>query len=129
MTSPCRLVNTKRMPAYLRARSIHQAQSSLLSARLNGRKMYDLLRPDYYWPHMVTYVYDTVKNCSQSPRIGTKFKHHRQLDFFPPAGPLKFVPIDIHGSLPRTKTGHQFVVIIIERRSLLTRDIPTAKIT
>lgn len=71
----------------------------------------------------------TFKNCSQSPRKGTVFNYQCQLELFPPAGPLEFFAVHILGSLPRTKTRNQYVVIITDRYSKLTRALPTAKPT
>lgn len=61
--------------------------------------------------------------------MGTNLKHQRQLELFQPAGLFGFVTIDIHGKLPRIKTGNQFVVIIKDKHSKLTRVIPSTERT
>lgn len=91
--------------------------------------MYDLLRRDYYWLHMVTDVYSTVKKICMCPCIDMKFKHQRQLELFSPAQPLELVAFSKLGPLQRTRTGITFVVIIADGYSKLTRGILTANIT
>lgn len=58
-----------------------------------------------------------------------KFKHRRQLHMLPPSAPLCFFAIDILDSLPQTKSGNQFVVIIIDRYSEMPRAVPTPNIS
>lgn len=90
--------------------------------------MYELLRKDYYWPHMASDVYNTVNKYSQSQQMGIKFKLQRQLERFSPAGPLKFVSIEIVGPLQRPKSGNQFAVIIADEYSKFTKATRTSKI-
>lgn len=48
-----------------------------------------------------------------------KFKPQRQLERFPPAGPMESVAIDIVSALTRIKTGNQFILFVTARHSTL----------
>lgn len=58
---------------------------------------------------------------------GCETKYQRHLPIFPPTSPLESIAIDILGRLPRTKNRSEFVVIITDRCSKLTRAIASTK--
>lgn len=118
----------KPVPTSLRGRLFQQARYSRSVGHNEQRKMYNSLRGNIYWPLMATKVYCTVNNRSRFPRIGTKLKHHRQLELFPPAGPLKLASINIPEPQLGTKTRNHFVVVITDRYSQVMKAIPTANI-
>lgn len=74
-------------------------------------------------------AYSTVFSCFDCPKIGTELRHQRKLELFLPNGPLEFVAIDILGSIPRTRSGNKFVVVITGKYFKLTQVIPTTNIT
>lgn len=45
------------------------------------------------------------------------------------AGPLQSVPVDIQGPSPKTTSGNQHVVYMMDRYSKITHAIPTGKVT
>lgn len=47
--------------------------------------------------------------------MGANFNHKHQLQLFAPCNRLEVIAIEILGSLPRTKSGNTFVVIITAR--------------
>lgn len=108
---------------------LHLAHHSTLPGQQGERNMYNTLRREYIRRNMPTDVYNTVQNCQEYPRTGTKFKHQRQLQLFPPSGPLEFSVIDILGPLLRTRSGNEFVLIITDRTSKLIRAFSTPKVS
>jgi hypothetical protein len=72
-----------------------------------------------------------VTRCPSCARKELKGKRRRTyfLKLFPPLGPLEFIAIDILGPLPKTKSGHQYLVIISDRFSKLTRAVPVRNVT
>lgn len=117
------------LPTSLRARLLQQTHHSIWEGHPEERRIYDSLRRDYNYPHIVKDVHKTALNSSQWPRMGTKLKHQGQLKLLPPVGSLKFLAIDLLWPLPRSKTGNQLVVIMTDRYSKLLRAILTTKIT
>lgn len=61
--------------------------------------------------------------------MGPKVRLQRKLELFPSGILLQFVPIDIVGVLPRIKSSNQFVLILTDQYSKLTRTIPTSNTT
>lgn len=110
-------------------RIIILAHSSLAASHPGKRKMYDSVRREFDWPHMVSSVYIVVNNCTEFPRMGTKFSHHRKLELFPPDGPLELVAIDILGPLPGIKADRHFIFIVTDRYTKIARAIPTKIVT
>lgn len=113
----------------LQIRLLHQVHHSNLPEHPWVRRMYDSLRWDRYWPHMVTSFYKTVKNYCQWARMGTKSKHQRQIELFSPAVSLLYIAIYILVQIKRTKKWNLFVVILTNRYSKLKTAISTAEIT
>ena len=86
--------------------------------------MYYTLRREYYWPHMASDAFSTVRNCTSCAATrGTLVKIQKDPKLFPAAGPLEFVAMDLLDSLPKTAHGNQHVLVITDRFSNLTRSI------
>lgn len=58
---------------------------------------YYTMEKDYYWPSMVSGVYQIVSSCISFAGTDTTSKYKRHLPLFPATGPLEFVPINISG--------------------------------
>lgn len=56
-----------------------------------------------------------------------KRKHH--LTLLHVSGPLELVATDVFGLLPKTIAGTQFIVVIMDLYTKLTREIPSPKTT
>lgn len=104
------------------------AHHSTIAGNSGKAQMRDSLRREYYWPKMSIYVYNTVQNCQDTPRMGKNLRHQCQLQLIPLSSPLELIEIDITGPIPRTQSGNQFMVIITDRCSNLTQDVPTLNI-
>lgn len=77
--------------------------------------MYDKMCQDFYWPHIANDVYATVRDCQYCTRNYRTNRKQSKLRQFSPNSLLEFVAIDILGPLPNTKSGNQFVVVMIDR--------------
>lgn len=73
--------------------------------------------------------YNTLKSCTDYPKMGTKLSHLHKLELTPFNGSLSFVVINLLGPLPQTRSTNQFLVTITDRYSELTRAISTTTIT
>lgn len=71
----------------------------LIAGHPGERQMNNKIRRDLYWPHM-----DFLDHCS-------------------------YVVTDILGSLPKTKSGNKFIVLMTDRYSKLTKTLPIARTT
>ena len=100
----------------LRSRILYLSHYSRLAGHPGSTRLYYTLRRKYYWPHMVNYVYATVRGCLSCTRTrGTTFKHHKPLKLFLAAGPMEFLAMGILGFLPKTVHGNVYVLVITDR--------------
>ena len=113
------------VPTRLRPRVLYLAHHPRLAGHPGATRMYYTLRREYYWPHMASDAFSTVRNCTSCAATrGTLVKNQKDLKLFPAAGPLEFVAMDLLGPLPKTAHGNQHVLVITDRFSKLTRSIP-----
>ncbi|CDF38306.1 unnamed protein product [Chondrus crispus] len=113
------------VPNRLRPRVLYLAHHPRLAGHPGGTRMYYTLRREYYWPHLASDAFATVRNCtSWAATRGTLFKNQKDLRLFPAAGPMEFVAMDLLGPLPKTAHGNQHVLVITDRFSKLTHSIP-----
>ncbi|CDF40411.1 unnamed protein product [Chondrus crispus] len=95
-----------------------------------GTKMFYTMRRTFYWPSMALECHACVRQCDSCAceRVQLR-KHSIFLKLFPARRPLEFVPIAILGPLPRSKKGNQYLLVISDRFSKMTRAIPLKSIT
>ena len=112
------------VPTRLRPRVLYLAHHPRLAGHPGATRMYYTLCREYYWPHMASDAFSTVRNCTlcAAPR-GTLVKNQNDLKLFPAGGPLSFVAMDLLGPLPNTAHGNQHVLVITDRFTKLTRSI------
>jgi RNase H-like domain found in reverse transcriptase/Integrase zinc binding domain/Integrase core domain len=119
------------VPHALRERVLSLTNYPRSSVHPGGTRLFASLRRDFFWPQMAADCEAFVKRCPSCARKELKCKRRRAkfLKLFPPSGPLEFISIDILGPLPKTKSGHQYLVIIPDRFSKLTRALPVQNVT
>ena len=92
--------------------------------------MYSTLRRSYYWPNMSGDVQEYVSKCTPCIRTKvTQYRPRRELRLFPATEPLSFVALDLLGVLPKSKTGHDYVLVITDRFTEFMRAIPLKSTT
>ena len=120
----------KVVPDSLRSTILSLAHDSPAAGHPGAIKMYETMRRFLYWPLMASDVYDYVRGCASCARVrGTAAQRQKLLTLFPAAGPLEFVAMDIAGPYPRTRNGNEYVVVLTDRFTKLTRAIPTRTTT
>ena len=67
------------------------------------------------------------RTCVQSKGVQGKKQHKTKL--FPPKGSVEDIAIDLLGPFPKTKNRNQFIAVITDRYSKLTRAVPMRKTT
>lgn len=117
------------VPTSLRTRILNIAQYCSLPGDPGDCWLYDSLRQGIYCLNMVINVHKVVNNCTKCSRMGTKPNHQIKSELLPAAGLLDFVAIDILGPLSKAKARNQFVVVMIDKCTRLTKVIPATETT
>lgn len=65
--------------------------------------MYDKLRREFYWPKMAADTKRIVSEHQSCAQNNPTYRHKRNLQLFPVAGPPEFIAVDILGLFPETK--------------------------
>ena len=123
----CRQVTHEQIviPHSLKQRVLHINHYSRLAGHPGGRKLYQVIRKDMYWPALAIDCYATVRRCSTCAKNRMKLRQHvQQLQLFPASGPLESVAIDILGELIKTARGNQYLLVISDRFTKLTKTVP-----
>lgn len=76
------------------------------------------------WRMTSTQLPETLVLVHRNSEPATK---KRKLRLFPVPGPLVYACLHILGPLSKTESGNQFIVVVTDRYSKLTKAIPTAR--
>ena len=123
----CRKVSHEQIviPHALKQRVLHIHHYSRLEGHPGGRKLYQSIRKDMYWPSLAVYCYATVKRCPTCAKNRFKLrKSVKELQLFAASAPLESVSIDVLGELLKTARGNQYLLVISDRFTKLTKSIP-----
>ena len=112
-------------PEGMRKRIMYFVHKSVHAGHSGSSRIYSTLRRSYYWPSMAGDVQDYVANCQSCLRTkSTQYRPRHKLRLFPATKPLAFVALDLLGPLPKSKAGHDHILVITDRFTKLTRAIP-----
>ena len=110
---------------------IHNNHDLVIAGHPGYTKTYAKIARAYYWPNMGSDIRKHVKECDSCQR--TKSANH------PPAGILRPLPIpsrawesiamDFVGPLPKSASGHDMILVIIDRLTKMARFIATYSTT
>jgi len=92
--------------------------------------MYLTLRDQYYWPSLAIDVFGWVASCltcAKNRLMGTQSEVFMRL--FPATEPFAALAIDLLGLLPRTPEGYEYILVICDRFTKVTRADPLRDIT
>ena len=118
------------VPESLRERILTLEHHATVSAHPGMNRMYYALRRRYYWPSMVTDIYSTITKCTTRTQDRLSLRRHTSpLTLFPATEPLTDLSVEILGSIPATKAGNRFILVITDRFSKLTKCVALRRIT
>ena len=118
------------VPVSLQPRLLMLAHQPQVAGHPGGRKMYQTLRRQYYWPGLALDCYQTVRSCAHCARERIRLQQNAsQLQLFPAVAPLEDIAMDILGELWTTKRGNKYLLVINDRCTKLVRTIPMRGIT
>ncbi len=113
------------IPHVLKAKVLHIHHYARLAGHPGGRKLYQTIRRSMYWPALAVDCYATSRRCSTCARNRIKLrKNVTELQLFPAKAPLESVAIDVLGELIKTARGHEYLLVITDRFTKLTKTVP-----
>ena len=118
------------VPQSLVKNMLKAERSSLLAAHPGGTRMYQTLRDYYYWPSLAVDVLGWVAVCpicAKNRLMGTRSEAFMRL--FPATEPFTATAINLLGPLPRTPGGYEYILVICDRLTKVTRAVPLRDIT
>jgi len=92
--------------------------------------VYQTLREEYYWPSLAVDVLGWVaacNTCAKNRLMGTQSTAPMRL--FPATEPFAALAIDLLGPLPRTLEEHEYILVICDRFTKVTRAVPLKDIS
>lgn len=111
----------------LRLEMLREHHDTRITGHFGFEKTYDTMHRQFYWPNMARTIRDYIHSCDVCQR--TKSDHRA------PAGLLQPLPIptqrweqvsmDFITCLPRTKAGHDAILVVVDRLSKMAHFVPT----
>lgn len=103
--------------AALKAKILHECHDTPLSGHLGGTKTVHQVTRNFYWPGMQAEIIDYVRSCESCQR--NKASHQLQAGLLQPLPipdkPWADISMDLITQLPRTKAGHDAIVVFVCR--------------
>lgn len=95
-----------------------------MTGLLGQTRMYESLRPLYYWPHMSADIHSINKNCQGCARnrLGLRLRTN-PMQCFPATELLQRLVIDLRAPLTRTNKENGFILMISDRFTKLTNEV------
>ena len=119
------------VPSKYRGLILQQAHENVFSGHLGVAKTFKRISELFYWPKLKKDVKQFVKTCHECQMIGSpNIKIPKApLVTIPSVGePFEEVVIDVVGPLPRTKSGKEYVLTIMDRVSRYPEAIPLSSV-
>ena len=118
------------VPQSLTKDILQREHSSPLGAHPGTTRMYQTLRRRYYWPSLVAEVFGWVAACPTCAKNRLmETRSTASMPLFPAKEPFAAVALDLLGPLPRTPEGYEYLLVICDRFTKLTRVVPLKDVT
>jgi len=104
--------------------------SSPLAAHPGGSRMYQTLRNHFYWPSLAADVFSwdaACPTCAKNHLMGPQSTAPMRL--LPATEPFAALAIDLLGRLPRTLEGYEYILVIYDHFTKVTRAVPLKDIS
>ena len=118
-------MDLKRLQCTLREELIREAHE--LTGHLGAGKTLRLLQNYYYWPKMRAHVIDYVRGCKacQRNKSSTTKPYGRLRPLQVPTARWETISLDWITKLPRTLTGYDAILVVVDSYSKRAHFIPT----
>jgi len=118
------------VPRSLVADVLEREHSFPLGGHPGETKMYRTLRRRYYWPSLAAGVFGWVAACATCAKNRLmEVRSSSAMRLFPATEPFESVAIDLLGPLPRTPERYEYLLVMCDRFSKLTRVVPLRDVT
>ena len=115
------------LPYAFRERVLSEAHNNLLSGHLGIKKTLDRVSKSFFWPSMKKDITRYVKTCAVCQRTGKPNQVIPKAPLRPIAAlgePFAEIVVDVVGPLPKSKSGHVYILIMIDLVSRYPEAIP-----
>lgn len=113
------------IPDALKSRVLKREHDSPMAGHPGPTKLYQTLRRHYYWPSMAADVYGWVAACATCAKNSLMINRQTHpMRLFPAREPFAAIAMDLLGPLPKTQTGHEYLLVMCDRFTKLTRAVP-----
>jgi len=116
-------------PEFLRERTLTLEHHATVSDHPGMNRIHFSMRLRYYWPSMVTDIYNTITNCTTCAQNPLSLPPHTSpMSLFPDTEPLTDLSVDIFGPISATRAGYRFILFIPDSFSKLTKRVALRRI-
>ncbi|GJP52565.1 hypothetical protein CLOM_g11667 [Closterium sp. NIES-68] len=126
---PSKRINKVRVPNYppLRHLLLEEYHDVLYAGHFGSNKTLTGIAKHYYWPQMADNVQNFITSCTTCQRMkSSKQKKAGLLQPLPvPKQPWQVVSLDFITGLPPTTSGHDAILVVIDKFSKMGHFIPT----
>ncbi|XP_068213448.1 uncharacterized protein [Palaemon carinicauda] len=119
------------VPEKYRRKLLWLSHENNLAGHFSVRKTFQKLAEHFFWPGMRTDVKNHVHSCNTCQIVGKLNQKVPRAPLIPiPAvgEPFREVIVDVVGPLPRTRSGNEYILSIIDRMSRFPEAIPLRRI-
>lgn len=103
---------------------------SQIARHPSQHRMYNTLgRGFIYWSHMAVDFELIFSECQCCALKNSTYRQKCKLHLFPAAKPVQLIVADIFEPIPKTTQHSQYILVITDRCSKITRAIPTSRTT
>ena len=121
----CRIV----VPKGRRQALLEMAHSGLVSGHFGVKKTYAKLSSHFIWPRMWVELKEYVRSCGGCQRASRNTNARAPLKPLPCVGePFQLVAFDLVGPIPRSASGHRYVLTMMDMFSKYPEAIPLKKV-
>jgi transposase InsO family protein len=103
----------------LRTKLLQERHDSSLGGHFGQNKIEENISRDFYWPQMTNFIRDYINTCDICQR--TKKRRHKKYGLLKPlpipSRPWLSTSIDFVTGLPKTKTGFDSILVVVDRFS------------
>lgn len=104
------------IPSNIRDKILHENHDVPLASHAGSKKTLARIQSRFYWPKMAKDVVRYVKICEvcQATKHSTVVLKGEMVQPKDPGAPWQMIALDLAGPLPRSKKGHNFLLVVMD---------------